>query len=92
MEQPRYMPPLYICHIYKNTALCPRVGHYLTLDILCKHNPEKRAIERAVKALCSWHTNENMEGCLVSHIFAFSYCSWGSQGKNTEVVGHSLFQ
>ena len=21
-------------------------------------------------------------------IFAFSYCSWGSQGKNTEVVCH----
>ena len=26
----------------------------------------------------------------VSYHFAFSYCSWGSQGKNTEVVGHSL--
>ena len=25
-------------------------------------------------------------------LFAFSYCSWGSQGKNTEVVCHSLFQ
>ena len=24
--------------------------------------------------------------------FAFSYCSWGSQGKNTEVVCHSLVQ
>ena len=29
--------------------------------------------------------------CLTTHkpIFAFSYCSWGSQGKNTEVVCHS---
>ena len=26
----------------------------------------------------------------VSYHFAFSYCSWGSQGKNTEVVFHSL--
>ena len=26
------------------------------------------------------------------YIFAFSYCSWGSQGKNTEVVCHSLLQ
>ena len=26
----------------------------------------------------------------VSYHFAFSYCSWGSQGKNTEVVYHSL--
>ena len=25
-------------------------------------------------------------------LFAFSYCSWGSQGKNTEVVCHSLLQ
>ena len=29
---------------------------------------------------------------LVSCHFAFSYCSWGSQGKNTEVVCHSLLQ
>ena len=28
----------------------------------------------------------------VSYCFAFSYCSWGSQGKNTEVVCHSLLQ
>ena len=26
----------------------------------------------------------------VSYLFAFSYCSWDSQGKNTEVVCHSL--
>ena len=28
----------------------------------------------------------------VSYHFAFSYCSWGSQSKNTEVVCHSLLQ
>ena len=28
----------------------------------------------------------------VSYLFAFSYCSWGSQGKNTEVVCHSLLR
>ena len=28
----------------------------------------------------------------VSYHFAFSYSSWGSQGKNTEVVCHSLLQ
>ena len=78
MEQLRYMPPLYICHIYKNPILCPGVGHYLTLNIPYEHNPEKRAIERAVKALRSWHANKNMEGCSVSYLFTFSYCSWGS--------------
>ena len=28
----------------------------------------------------------------VSCLFAFSYCSWGSQGRTTEVVCHSLLQ
>ena len=28
----------------------------------------------------------------VFYPFAFSYCSWGSQGKNTDVVCHSLLQ
>ena len=28
----------------------------------------------------------------VTYLFAFSYCSWGSQGKNTEMVCHSLLQ
>ena len=28
----------------------------------------------------------------VSYHFAFSNCSWGSQGKNTEVICHSLLQ
>ena len=26
------------------------------------------------------------------YLFVFSYCSWGFQGKNTEVVCHSLLQ
>ena len=29
---------------------------------------------------------------LVSYLFAFSHCLWGSQGKNTEAVCHSLLQ
>ena len=28
----------------------------------------------------------------MSYLSAFSWCSWGSQGKNTEVVCHSLLQ
>ena len=31
-------------------------------------------------------------GHLLTYHFAFSYCSWSSQGKNTEVVCHSLLQ
>ena len=28
----------------------------------------------------------------VSYLFAFSYCLWGSQGRNSEVVCHSFLQ
>ena len=28
----------------------------------------------------------------MSYLFTFLYCSWGSQGKNTEVFCHSLLQ
>ena len=32
------------------------------------------------------------EFIFVSYLFSFSYCSWGSQGKHTVVVCHSLLQ
>ena len=40
------------------------------------------------------HTNTCTWGVplSVSYHFAFSYCSWGSQVRNTEVVCHSLLQ
>ena len=39
-----------------------------------------------------WHLSTWGVHLSVSYIFAFSYCSWGSHGKNTEVVCHSLLQ
>ena len=37
-----------------------------------------------------WAPNDLESSLSVSYYFAFSYCSWGSQGKNTEVVCNSL--
>ena len=37
-------------------------------------------------------TNLGSSTFSVLYLFAFSYCPWGSQGKNTEVVCHSLLQ
>ena len=34
----------------------------------------------------------DLEGSSFSVLFAFSYCSWGSQGNNTELICHSLLQ
>ena len=39
-----------------------------------------------------WAPTDLGSSFFLSYLFAFSYCSWGSQGKNTEVVCHSLFQ
>ena len=39
-----------------------------------------------------WAPADLGNSSFVSYHFAFSYCSWGSQGKNTEVVCHSLLQ
>ena len=39
-----------------------------------------------------WAPNDLGSSSTVSYLFAFSYCSQGSQGKNTEVVCHSLLQ
>ena len=45
--------------------------------------------------LLQWHIGHLTTWAVhlsMPYIFAFSYCSWGSQGKNTEVVCHSLLQ
>ena len=39
-----------------------------------------------------WAPNDLWVLLLVSYHFALSYCSWCSQGKNTEVACHSLLQ
>ena len=39
-----------------------------------------------------WTPSDLRTHLLVSYLFAFSYCSWCSHGKNTGVVYHSLFQ
>ena len=36
-----------------------------------------------------WASTDLGVHLLASYLFAFSYCSWGSQGKKTEVVCHS---
>ena len=47
--------------------------------------------------LCSspvpyWTPADLANSSIMSYLFALPYCSWGSWGKNTEVVCHSLLQ
>ena len=46
----------------------------------------------AAVTICSEFGAHQNKILSVSYLFVFSYCSWGSQGKNTEVVCHSLLQ
>ena len=39
-----------------------------------------------------WAPTDLGSSTSVAYLFPFSYCSWGSQGKNTEVVCHFLLQ
>ena len=39
-----------------------------------------------------WSPTDLGSSSFSSYLFAFSWCSWGSQGKNTEVICHSLLQ
>ena len=39
-----------------------------------------------------WSPTDLGSSSLVSFIFAFSSCSWGSQGKNTEAICHSFLE
>ena len=49
--------------------------------------PSIRVFSNVIGHLPTWGSDLS-----VSYHFAFSYCSWGSQGKNSEVVCHSLLQ
>ena len=44
-------------------------------------------LQKHIGCLPTWEVHLS-----VLYLFAFSYCSWGSQGKNTELVCHSLLQ
>ena len=42
--------------------------------------------------LAYWTLSDLGGGCLISYLFSFSYCSWASHGKNTEVGYDFLLQ
>ena len=77
---------------------------YCSLSIrLCFHHPQMCVVSALTQprhsfwsyfsALLQQHTGHLLTWGVhlsVSYLFAFSYCSWGSQGKNAEVVCRSL--
>ena len=65
--------------------LCDRMDHGTTVSITTSRSPPK---------LMSMELVMPSNHLIPCHplLFLPSYCSWGSRGKNTEVVCHSLLQ
>ena len=62
-------------------------SHLPSLSFLILSGVISLLISSSILDLLTWGVHLS-----VSYLFAFSYCSWGSQGKNTEIVCHSLLQ
>ena len=81
-----FQVPMQYFPLQHQTLLLSRYIHNWVLFLLCLHlfilsgviSPLK--VEMHTGHLLTWGVHLS-----VSYLFAFSYCSWGSQGKNTEV-------
>ena len=87
-----FQVPMQYCSIQHWTLLSPpdpsTAGHYF-------HFGPASSLSGALSPFfCSSILDTYWPGAHfpVSYIFVFSYCSGGSQGKNTEMVCHSLIQ
>ena len=78
----------------------PGEGNGNPLKYYCLENPMDReawqstvcGVAKSQTQLSNYTHQPGGVHLLVSYIFAFSTCSWGSQGKNTGVICHSLLQ
>jgi len=88
-----FQVPMQYCSLQHRTLLLPPVtstaGYCFCFDSIPSFFLELFLCwsQVAYWALTNWGVPLS-----VSYHFAFSYCSWGSQGKSTEVVCHSLLQ
>ena len=53
---------------------------------------ERQYVEEHSSSIAYWTPSNLGAHLLVSYLFAFSYCPWGSPGKNNGVVCHSCLQ
>ena len=63
------------------------VVHVINLISFLVPNWERSTSRLYIGHLLTWGVHLS-----VSYLFAFSHCSWGSQGRNTKVICHSLLQ
>ena len=88
-----FLVPMQHCSLQKWTLLLspvpPTNGCYFALT------PSLHSFWSFFSTDLQWHIGHLLTWWVhlsVSYLFTFSYCSWGSQGRNPEVVCHSLLQ
>ena len=69
----------------RNEGMEPKQKQYPAVDV----TGDRSKVRCCKEQYCIGTWNVSLS---VSYHFAFSYCSWASQGKNTEVICHSLLQ
>ena len=88
-----FQVPMQYCSIQHQTLLpSPVISNNSVLFLLWCHLLILSAVISPLISSSILGTYQPGESLSVPYHFAFSYCSWGSQGKNTEVVCHSFLQ
>ena len=91
------VPMQYCCLQHQTFLLSPvtsTTGYFVCLFVFCFGSIPSFFLELILH--CSpgayWVPTDLGSSSFSVYLFTFSYCSWDSQGKNTEVVCHSLLQ
>ena len=86
-----FQVPMQYCSIADLASIISHI-HNWVLFLLWLHSFILSGVISPVISSSILGTYQPRSSLSVSYHFAFSYCSWGSQGKNKEVVCHSLLQ
>ena len=78
---------------FSRSVMCDTLRPHGLQHARCPVHHQHRELNQTHVHQVAYWTPTDLESSSFSVLFfAFSYCSWGSQGKNTEVVCHSLLQ
>ena len=83
-----FQVPIHYCSLQHRTLLSSPVTSTTGLRVFILSGIISPPFSCSI--LCTYWPGEFIFQCPV--LFAFSYCSWGPQDKNSEVVCHSLLQ
>ena len=87
-----YQVPMQYCSLQHRTLFPSCHIHNWTLFLLWLHLFILSGVILHSSPVVYWAPTNLGSPFSMSYLFVFSYCSWGSQGNNAEVVCHFLLQ